>query len=295
MRRLLIIGCGDVALRALPQLRERYRIYGLTHDRARAPLLRGHGVVPIVGNLDDPASLDGLTGIAHDVLHSAPPPPRGTRDTRTAHLVAALAKAKSLPQQLVYISTSGVYGDCAGQFIDETRALHPQTARARRRVDAERQLREWGRRSRVRISILRAPGIYSERRLPLERLQAGMPALIADEDGYSNHVHAEDLARMLVAALRFGHAGRMYNASDDSVLKMGDYFDLVADHCGLPRPPRLSRAEAGRQLPSNVFSFINESRRLSNLRLKKELRFRFRYPTVRDGIAAFELAREPGK
>ena len=292
MRRLLIIGCGDVALRALPQLRERYRIYGLTHNRERAPLLRACGVLPIVGDLDDPASLDGLTGIAHDVLHSAPPPPQGARDTRTAHLIAALAKAKSLPQQLVYISTSGVYGDCAGQLVDETRPLRPQTARARRRVDAEQQLREWGRRSRVRISILRAPGIYSELRLPLERLNAGMPALRADEDGYSNHVHADDLARMAVAALRFGHAGRMYNASDDSVLKMGDYFDLVADHCGLPRPPRLSRADAVRRIPENILSFMNESRRLSNNRLKKELRFKLRYPTVRDGIAAIGPARD---
>jgi nucleoside-diphosphate-sugar epimerase len=276
----------------LPQLRERYRIYGLTHNRARVALLRAHGVLPIVADLDDPASLDALTGIAHDVLHTAPPPPRGVRDTRTAHLIAALAKAKSLPQQLVYISTTGVYGDCAGQLIDETRTLHPQTARAQRRVDAERQLREWGKRGRVRISILRAPGIYSGQRLPLERLSAGMPALCADEDGYSNHVHAEDLARMIVAAMRFGHAGRMYNASDDSVLKMGDYFDLVADHCGLPRPPRLSRAEAVQRIPANMFSFMNESRRLSNARLKKELRFKLRYPTVRDGIAAIEPGRE---
>jgi nucleoside-diphosphate-sugar epimerase len=285
MRRLLIIGCGDVALRALPQLRERYRIYGLTHNRARAPLLRESGVVPIVGDLDDPASLGGLAGIAHDVLHSAPPPSQGARDTRTAHLIAALAKAKSLPQQLVYISTTGVYGDCAGELIDETRALHPQTERARRRVDAERRLREWGRRSSVRISILRAPGIYSAERLPLKRLEAGLPALHANEDGYSNHVHAEDLARMAIAALRFGHPGRMYNASDDSVLKMGEYFDIVADYCGLPRPPRLSRAEASVRIPSNLLSFMNESRRLSNRRLKTELRFKLRYPTVRDGIA----------
>jgi nucleoside-diphosphate-sugar epimerase len=292
MRRLLIIGCGDVALRALPQLRERYRIYGLTHNRDKVALLRARGVVPIMGDLDDPASLDGLTGLAQNVLYCAPPPSQGARDTRTAHLIAALAKAKSLPQQLVYISTSGVYGDCAGQLVDETRPLRPQTARARRRVDAEQQLRDWGRRSRVSICVLRAPGIYSELRLPLARLNAGMPALCTDEDGYSNHVHADDLARMVVAALRFGHAGRLYNASDDSVLKMGDYFDLVADHCGLPRPPRLSRAEASRRIPANVLSFMNESRRLSNSRLKKELRFKLRYPTVRDGIAAIGSGRE---
>ena len=277
--------------RALPHLRERYRIFGLTHSRARMPLLRANGIMPIAGDLDDAPSLDGLAGIAHDVLHSAPPPQHGTRDTRTGHLIAALAKAKSLPQHLVYISTSGVYGDCAGEWVVETRAARPATARARRRVDAERQLREWGKRSGVRVSILRAPGIYSQQRLPLQRLRAGTPVLLTEEDSFSNHVHADDLARMAVAALRFGHAGRMYNASDDSALKMGDYFDLVADRCGLPRPPRLSRAEAAQRIPVNVLSFMNESRRLSNRRIKEELRFELRYPTVQDGIASFE----PGK
>jgi nucleoside-diphosphate-sugar epimerase len=285
MRRLLIIGCGDVALRALAPLRARYRIYALTRNRDRVPILRALGVVPIAGDLDDPVSLDGLAGIAHDVLHSAPPPPHGTRDTRTAHLIAALAKGQSLPQQLVYISTSGVYGDCAGELVDETRALRPQTTRARRRVDAERQLRAWGKRGGVRVSILRAPGIYSERRLPLARLAAGMPALRPIDDGYTNHVHAEDLARMVIAALRFGFAQRMYNASDDSVLKTGDYFDLVADRCGLPRPPRVSLSEANARIPASALSFMQESRRLSNRRIKAELRVKLRYPTVGDGIA----------
>ena len=285
MRRLLIIGCGDVALRTLAQLRSRYRIFALTRNRDRVPDLRARGVVPITGDLDDPASLDGLAGIAHDVLHCAPPPPRGTRDARTTHLITALAKSKSLPQQFVYISTSGVYGDCAGELVDETRATRPQTARARRRVDAERQLRAWGRRSGVRVSILRAPGIYSAERLPLARLEQGVPAIRAHEDSYSNHVHAADLARMAVAALRFGR-GRMYNASDDSVLKAGDYFDLVADRCGLPRPPRVSRAEASQRIAPGAWSFMNESRRLSNRRIKEELRFKLRYPTVGDGIAA---------
>ena len=286
MRRLLIIGCGDVALRAVPLLRSRYRIYALTHSAERVPALRAQGLLPIVGDLDDPSSLHGLAGIAHDVLHCAPPPAGGPRDTRTAHLIAALAKAKSLPQHFVYISTSGVYGDCAGAWVDETRPPRPETARAQRRVDAERQLREWGRRSGVRICVLRAPGIYSAQRLPLKRLREGTPALRTDEDAYTNHIHADDLARMAVAALSFGAPGRMYNASDDSVLKMGDYFDLVADRYGLPRPPRVSRDEAGQRIAPSLLSFMSESRRLSNGRIKRELRLRLRYPTVREGIAA---------
>ncbi len=286
MRRLLIIGCGDVALRAVPLLRPRYRIYALTRSPARVASLRAQGLVPVLGDLDDPATLDGLAGIAHDVLHCAPPPLHGSRDTRTAHLIAVLAKAKSLPQHFVYISTSGVYGDCHGAWVDETRPLQPATARAQRRVDAERRLREWGRRSGVRICVLRAPGIYSEARLPLQRLRDGTPALRADEDAYTNHIHADDLARMAVAALSYGTPGRLYNASDDSVLKMGDYFDLVADRYGLPRPPRVSRAEAGQRIAPALLSFMSESRRLSNHRIKRELRFTLRYPTVREGIAA---------
>ena len=286
MRRLLIIGCGDVALRAVPLLRPRYRIYALTRSPARVASLRAQGLVPVLGDLDDPATLDGLAGIAHDVLHCAPPPLHGSRDTRTAHLIAVLAKAKSLPQHFVYISTSGVYGDCHGAWVDETRPLQPATARAQRRVDAERRLREWGRRSGVRICVLRAPGIYSEARLPLQRLRDGTPALRADEDAYTNHIHADDLARMAVAALSYGTPGRLYNASDDSVLKMGDYFDLVADRYGLPRPPRVSRAEAGQRIAPALLSFMSESRRLSNHRIKRELRLTLRYPTVREGIAA---------
>lgn len=286
MKRLLIIGCGDVALRVVPLLRDRYRIYALTHSAERVAQLRACGIVPMIGDLDTPQSLNALAGIAHDVLHCAPPQDNGTRDTRTAHLIAALARGRSLPQQFVYISTSGVYGDCGGALVTEAQPTRPLTARAQRRVDAERQLRDWGKRNHVRVSILRAPGIYSERRLPIERLKAGTPALRVQDDVYTNHIHADDLARMAVAALRFGYAGRTYNANDDTQLKIGEYFDLVADSFGLPRPPRVSRAEAGIVVPPALLSFMSESRCLDNQRVKRELRLRLRYPTVQAGIAA---------
>ncbi len=292
MRRLLIVGCGDIAQRMVPLLRGRYRIYALSRDPRRFAALRALGVTPIRGDLDAPGSLAALAGLAHDVVHFAPPPDRGVRDTRTARLIAALARGSSLPQQLVYISTSGVYGDCRGELVAETRPPRPKTERARRRADAERQLREWGRRSGVRVAILRVPGIYAADRLPLARLTRGTPALAPEEDAYVNHVHAEDLARIVVAALHRGGPGRMYNAADDAPIRMGDYFDLVAEHFGLPRPPRVTRAEAGRVIPHQLLSFMDESRRLINRRLKQELRLRLRYPTVRHGIAAAHEARE---
>ncbi len=296
MRRLLIIGCGDVGLRLIPLARARYRIYALTRDAAHCANLRALGVTPVVGDLDHPQSLSSIAGIAHDVVHLAPPPSQGVADTRTAHLIAALMYQPnarrpkklraSLPQHFVYISTSGVYGDCGGAVVAETRAPQPQTARARRRVDAERRLRAWGVRSGVVVSILRVPGIYAADRLPLARLARGTPALADADDGFVNHVHADDLARMVVAALNRATPGRTYNAVDDLPQKMGDYFDLVADRHGMPRPPRVARSEAARVIPENLLSFMSESRRLSNQRLKQELRFRLRYPSVYEGLPA---------
>ena len=284
MRRLLVVGFGDIAQRMVPLLAGRWRVYALARDPRRFPLLRALGVTPVRGDLDRPETLAPLAGLAHDIAHLAPPPERGARDTRTAHLIAALAKGGSLPQHFVYISTSGVYGDCGGALVAETRPLRPQTERARRRADAERQLRVWGRRSGVRVSILRVPGIYAADRLPLARLTRGTPALNADEDVYVNHVHADDLARIVVASLQRGAPGRMYNAADDAPIRMGDYFDLVAERCGLPRPPRVSRAAAETMIAPNLRSFMSESRRLVNRRLKQELRIRLRFPTVREGL-----------
>lgn len=290
MRRLLIVGCGDIALRMVQRLPAGYRVYALSHSPERYPLLRAHGITPIPGNLDEPDTLEMLSGLAQDVVHFAPPPSQGAQDTRTAHLLAALTKGKILPHRLIYISTSGVYGNCDGDIVPETRPLRPLTMRAKRRLDAERRIRQWGRRGRVCVSILRVPGIYAGDRLPLERVKYGTPALLPEQDAYSNHIHADDLARIVIAALRFGKPGRVYNTSDDSELKMGDYFDLVADRFGLPRPARISYSEARQRIPENQLSFMQESRRLANRRMKRELQVKLRYPMVADGIAA---AREP--
>ena len=286
MQKLLIVGCGDVARRTLPHLLGHYRIYALLRDPALCAVWRTEGVRPILADLDCAASLKRIRGLADVVLHFAPPPERGAEDTRMHKLIAALLQGKSLPQRLIYISTSGVYGDCAGERIDETRSLRPATARAKRRVNAERQLRRFGARHGVCVSILRVPGIYASDRLPIERLKNGVNALCAEDDVYTNHIHADDLARLTCAALRRGRANRCYNASDDSEMKMGEYFDLVADRFGLPRAPRITRKEAQTSMSPVQLSFMSESRRLGNRRIKQELRARLNYPHVADGINA---------
>ena len=281
----MIIGCGDVVRRALPRLLRRYRVYALV--RTFDPTLRSLGITQIVGDLDQPASLKRLGGLADIVLHSAPPAEADVAlDKRTQHLLASLQSAKSVPRHLVYISTSGVYGDCAGAEVDESRPVHPESRRAARRVAAEQALRRFGSQGRARVSILRAPGIYAADRLPLERIRRGDPVLHAEEDSYSNHIHAEDLASACVLALAHGRPNRAYNASDDSAMKMGDWFTRLAQAFDLPPPPRVDRAEAEQRLSPALLSFLRESRRLSNRRIKRELGLRLRYPTVEAGIAA---------
>jgi nucleoside-diphosphate-sugar epimerase len=243
------------------------------------------------GNLDQPATLRRLSGLATRVLHLAPPPTENLtdwrRDPRTLSLLRAL-RLRSLPHAVVYGSTSGVYGDCAGEWVNEVRAVNPGTPRAQRRVDAEQQLRFFGRSSGTRVHALRIPGIYAPDReggTPRPRLLKGTAVLQAEDDVYTNHIHANDLARACIAALWRGLPQRITNVSDNTELKMGDYFDMAADLYGLPRPPRLSRSTAQQQLPLMLLSFMGESRRLDNTRLQRELRVPLRHPTVREGLA----------
>ena len=287
--RLLLVGCGDVGLRVAGLLQGRVALLALTSSAARCAELRASGVRPLLGNLDDAHSLRRLAGLATRLVHLAPPPGGGQRDLRTRALAGTL-RLKRLPKSLVYGSTSGVYGDCQGQVAIETRAVSAGTERANRRIDAENVIRQLGRSSRVACCILRIPGIYAPNRVggtPRARLLRGTPVLQAADDVFTNHIHADDLARACVAALWRGQPGRVYNVNDDTCLKMGDYFDLAADLYGLPRPPRVSRNVAKQTLPALQLSFMGESRRMDNRRMKTELRLRLRYPSVAAGLRAF--------
>jgi nucleoside-diphosphate-sugar epimerase len=287
--RVLIVGCGDVGLRVARLLPRNVRLMALTSSPERSPALRAQRITPLQGNLDDGASLRRLAGLATRVVHLAPPPgdqPDWRTDPRTLALLRAL-RLRSLPQSLVYGSTSGVYGDCSGEWVHETRPLSPHTPRAQRRVHAEAHVRLFGRATGTHVHLLRIPGIYAPDReggTPRGRLLKGTPVLRAEDDVYTNHIHADDLARACLAALWRGKPQRASNASDDTQLKMGDYFDLAADLYGLPRPPRLARGTAQEELPLMLLSFMSESRRLDNTRLKRELRVQLHYPTVAHGL-----------
>ncbi len=338
MDKVLLVGAGDIGERVIRLLAPHTLVFAVARDPARIAALEALGATVLLADLDDRSSLQHLAGVADTVIHLAPPPGTGTIDTRTQNLLAVMtpvsrpmvaqgggvagqcldacdgndahqARRDVTVQRLVYVSTTGVYGDCGGRWVDESSPLHPGTPRAVRRVDAERQLFTWGLAHQVSVVVLRAPGIYATDRLPLARLREGTPVLRAAEDVFTNHIHAEDLASALVRALTTmtgertaattgGMSGAIadatpstpmsaaYNVCDDSEIRMGDYFDLVADAFGLPRPPRVSRAQAAQRIAAPLLSFMDESRRVSNDRMKAELGIVLRYPTVREGVAA---------
>ena len=290
-QRVLIAGCGDVGLRVAGQLPPCVKVMALTSSDERVPALRRQRITPLRGDLDEPATLRRLAGLATRVIHLAPPPSDNANwrsDPRTLALLRAL-RLRSLPQSLVYGSTSGVYGDCGGEKVDETRRLNPHTPRSQRRVDAEGHIRLFGRATGTPVHILRIPGIYATDReggTPRGRLLRGTPVLRREDDVYTSHIQADDLARACLAALWRGKPQRVSNVCDDTQLLMGDYFDLAADLYQLPRPPRLARHAASNQLPLMLLTFMSESRRLDNRRMKRELKLALRYPTVEAGLRA---------
>ena len=362
-QRLLIIGCGDIGQRVVQQLHHGWQVMGVARSDETLQKIRTAGALAM--RADDahrlarwathilhaapPASRDGevtdrltrgwLQALARARGQRARTTSRPGRTHRLgARSAAALlavpapaAQARSQSQhapapRLVYLSTTGVYGDRGGAFTRETDTLQPLTDRARRRVDAERQVRfgihrpdgsnagsrraahphadsarpDSAHRDGAHVSgprhrrlqqpplpalVLRVPGIYAADRLPVERLRQQVPALVPADDVITNHIHADDLARIARTVLLRGPRQRVINAVDDSQMTLGDYLDQVADRLGLPRPPRHSRAELTRTLSEVRMSFMRESRRLDTRRLKRELRVRLQWPTVAEFLA----------
>jgi nucleoside-diphosphate-sugar epimerase len=285
MLRILFIGCGDVALRVASLLPASTRLYGLIRRPEAAPALRAAGITPIHGDLDYKTLTAHLRTAPFAVIHLTPPGAEGDEDRRTRRSLAALSRAAVLPQRYVYVSTTGVYGDCHGQRVSETHPREAQTVRGKRRVNAENVLRHWAVRHRVRLSVLRVAAIYDAARLPLDRIRRGVPVLFPEHDVYVNRIHTDDLARVLWAALFRGRPNRAYNVADNAELKIGAYFEMLAETFGLPQPPRISWEEAERTMAPALLTLMSESRRLDTRRLREELRVMLRYPDPQTFLA----------
>ncbi|MEJ2347109.1 MAG: NAD-dependent epimerase/dehydratase family protein [Gammaproteobacteria bacterium] len=267
----IIIGCGYVGRRvaALEQAAGR-SVLGVVRSADSAAALAASGIEARTADLDQPESLAPLPLAGATVYYLAPPPPRGDRDPRMEGFVGILRRS-GVPDRVVLISTTGVYGDCAGEWVDEQRTPRPQADRARRRLAAEETLRQWGRDQRAAVVVLRVPGIYGPGRLPVTRLRQGLPVLREAEAPFSNRVHVDDLARACLAAARRGANGAVYNVSDGAPSTMTDYFNRVADAVGLPRPPQISLEQARRELSPGMLSYLAESKRLDTRRMREEL------------------------
>jgi len=278
--RALIAGCGDIGLRVADQLiAMRREVTGILRDPQKQTLLRARGAQVLLQDLDQPASV----GDWPLLFWFAPPPAQGVTDAR---LRAWLAAQQGTIQRLVYISTSGVYGDCQGRWIDEDEPLKPQTPRAQRRVDAELALAEWSAGVGTEVVVLRVPGIYGPGRMPEERLRRGMPVLRPEASPWSNRVHADDLATAALHAAAYGQAGRAYNVSDGQPTTMADYFSRCAALLGLPLPTQVDLDEARRVFTPAMWSFMEESKRLRTDRLRSELHFEPRYADLESGLPA---------
>lgn len=286
MNPVFIVGCGYVGRHVARCIRADGRaLTALARSGESFERLRAQGLHAVRGDLDNPASLASLPVPGALIYYFAPPPSTGTTDPRMKNFLNAIAVA-TRPARIVLISTSGVYGDCRGAWVTEDRPPRPEADRARRRLDAEQQLRAWGEAHAVPVVILRVPGIYGPGRLPEKRLRAGEPVLHERESPWSNRVHIDDLARACLAAGARGRPNAVYNISDGHPTTMTDYFNRVADALGLERPSQITLAQARAELSEGMQSYLAESKRLDNRRMRAELGVEPRYPDLQQGLAA---------
>lgn len=284
---LLIVGCGHIGTRVahLEQATGRH-VQAWVRTTAAVERLRVLQIAAHAVDLDVPESFPGTLAGDSSIYYFAPPPSQGVTDPRLAHFTAWLSRQAARPARIVLISTTGVYGDCRGDWIDEHRPPHPQIDRARRRLAAEETLRAYAAQTAVPIVILRVAGIYGPELLPTERLQRREPVLHADESPWSNRIHAHDLATACVAAMHHPRPAAVYNVTDGHPSTMTDYFNRVADALGLPRPPVIGRAGMGAALSPGMQSYLAESKRIDNRRLREELGVTLKYPDLAQGLAA---------
>jgi len=287
-KHIVIVGCGDIGKRVAKIWKNRGKsVFGVARREDSLNDLRQQHIHTIAADLDDPASLSEFASkLSQDALlyYFAPPPVTGVEDSRMQHFLQSL-DSHNLPQHIVYISTSGVYGDHQGQSITEDTLANPQVDRAKRRYHAEQLLLEYGiEHTSIAMTILRVGGIYGPGRLPLQRLKDQIPMLHENLSPQTNRIHADDLAQVCVAAACDKAAGEIYNVSDGCNSNMTEYFNSIADFCDLPRPPLVDWDEAEEKISKGMLSYLRESRHMDNSKMLKDLEITLKYPTLKDGL-----------
>lgn len=284
LQNILIVGCGDVGVRVARLVQQAGgHVSALARSAEGAERLRGFAIEPVMGDLDGAASLTAVPTAGKLVFYLAPPPGGGPFDSRMRNFCQAIRPEK-LPAKVVYVSTSGVYGDCGGAWVTEATPVNPQTSRAQRRVDAESTLLAWGQRHGVPVVILRVTGIYGPGRLPLARIRQGHPVLREAESPPTNRIHADDLAVVCVRAAEKAVDGEIFNVSDGQPGTMTEYFNAIADLLGLPRLPQVGMTEAKQVMNPMMLSYLTESRRMNNRKMVEELGVALLYPDLDAGL-----------
>ena len=282
---MLIVGCGAVGRKiAESALQRGVSVNCLVRTEESARRLRESGLDARALDLDREITAPLDAAGETQVFYLAPPPPDGRQDPRMQRFLAMLPEGSK--PRIVYISTTGVYGDCKGAWVDERRPANPQADRARRRRDAELQLLRWRETVGGEVIILRVAGIYGPGKLPLARLEKQTPMVGEREAPWTNRIHITDLVSICEAAMALGRDGECYNVSDGQPGNMRDYFDRVADLFGLPRAPIISLAEGKDQLSAGLLSYLAESRRLDNRKMIEDLGISLRYPDLASGLEA---------
>lgn len=279
------MGCGYTGLRLLHLCRSLPRDALATARSEEAVAgLRGDGFPAEVLDLDvtgGPLPEAWTQGKA--VIYMAPPPETGTADPRVR---AFLQRLGAMPRTLVYLSTTGVYGDAGGAEVDEDTPPRPTSDRGRRRLDAEGLVLGWGDASGVPVRLLRVPGIYGPGRLPLRQIRQGAPVAWDPEAGPGNRIHVDDLASVCLVAADYEGPERIFNVGDGDHTSRSAYYREVARQAGLPEPPEVSMEELLAQASPAMRGFLAESRRVVTRRMRTVLGFQPRYEDMARGIAA---------
>jgi nucleoside-diphosphate-sugar epimerase len=281
----LIAGCGYVGRRLATRMRPAWQVAAIARSRASVESLRADGVEALEVDLDTAQLPPDIGAAAHGaaVAYLAPPPDAGTSDPRIERFLVGLGSSR--PAVVLYMSTTGVYGDKAGAPVDETSPVAPGNDRSLRRVAAEQAVRAWCEARSVRWVVLRVPGIYGPDRLPLERLRRGEPALRPEDSGPANRIHVDDLVVACLAAIERPVRG-IFNVGDGDHSSTTAFLQATAEQAGLPPPQLVSLAEARGRISPGMLAYLVETRRVETRRMREELGVIPRYPTVASGVAA---------
>lgn len=284
MASVLIVGCGYIG-HLLAEHMAKHPVIGLVRSSSSCQRLEEAGIEVFQHDLDQFSTGRRLPSAGREIYYLAPPPGWGATDTRLREFCSLMTRT-GLPKKLLYISTSAVYGDSQGAWIDETAPLQPAASRGQRRLHAEQTVREWSQMNRVPVVILRVAGIYGPGKLPLERLKKRLPVLRSEESPYSNRIHASDLVTICQLAMQKGRSGEAYNVTDGHPTTMCDYFQQIASRLDMSPLPEIGRVEAEQVLSAGMLSFLAESKRLINQKMLTELGVTLRYPDLKSGLDA---------